>query len=97
MTDVRNWTDVQRADGYINNVAPQISVMWGGTLNGNAAMNIAWEHYRMYGDPRILSRSYETGKRWLGWLEGYTQDGLLTPFSTDEGHFLGDWLRPGFI
>ncbi|KAA6330108.1 hypothetical protein EZS27_021151 [termite gut metagenome] len=92
--NVRDWSDVQNPDGSINNVAPQISRMYGSSLNGAANMNIAWEHYQAYGDKRILEEAYGTGKRWLDFLNTYVAEGLLTPYDTD-GYFLGEWVSPG--
>lgn len=92
--NVRDWADVQSENGFINNVAPQISVMYGCVLNGTAILNIAWEHYRMYGDKRILEMAYPVGKKWLDFLDTYTRDSLLTPYDT-HGYFLGDWVSPG--
>jgi alpha-L-rhamnosidase len=95
--NVRDWSDVQRPDGYINNVAPQISIMAGSSLNGNAGMNIAWEHYLAYGDKKILEEAYTAGKKWLGFLDNHVVDGLLTYY--DGGgrflDFLGEWVSPG--
>jgi len=94
MKNVRDWSDVQRADGSINNVAPQISSMYGCTLNGTAILNIAYEHYLMYGDKTVILQSLPVGLRWLEYLRTYVKDGLLTPYDRG-GYFLGDWVSPG--
>jgi alpha-L-rhamnosidase len=94
MKNVRDWEDVQFPDGSINNVAPQISRMYGCTLNGTANMNIAWEHYLMYGDKTILEKVRPVGEKWIGYLDTYVRDGMLTPYDT-HGYFLGDWVSPG--
>ncbi|MDR1504944.1 MAG: family 78 glycoside hydrolase catalytic domain, partial [Prevotella sp.] len=92
--NVRDWADVQSEDGFINNVAPQISNMYGCVLNGTAILNIAWEHYRFYGDRRILEMAYPVGKKWLGFLSGYVKDNILTRYA-GYGYFLGEWVSPG--
>jgi alpha-L-rhamnosidase len=92
--NVRDWADVQREDGFINNVAPQISIMYGCVLNGTAILNTAWEHYRIYGDRRILQAAYPVGKKWLGFLDKYMKDSMLTPYDS-HGYFLGEWVSPG--
>jgi alpha-L-rhamnosidase len=92
--NVRDWSDVQAPDGRINNVAPQISVMFGGTLNGAANMNIAWEHYLAYGDKRILEQAYHAGKKWIEFLNTHVVDGMLTSYDRG-GFFLGEWVSPG--
>jgi alpha-L-rhamnosidase len=92
--NVRDWGDVQQENGFINNVAPQISNMYGCVLNGTAILNTAWEHYRVYGDKRILEAAWPVGKKWLEFLGEHTRDSMLTPYDT-HGYFLGDWVRPG--
>ncbi|MDR1745928.1 MAG: glycoside hydrolase family 78 protein [Tannerella sp.] len=92
--NVRDWKDVQHDDGSVNNVAPQISVMYGCALNGSAAMNIAMEHYQKYGDKRILIDVQPMAKRWLDFLHSWVKDGMLTPYGS-RGYFLGDWVSPG--
>jgi len=94
--NVRDWADVQRADGSINNVAPQVSDMYGCVLNGTAILNIAWEHYRVYGDDRILKLAFATGEKYLEYLGKFMKDNLLTPYDT-HGYFLGEWVSPGPI
>jgi alpha-L-rhamnosidase len=92
--NVRDWSDVQTPNGWIHNTAPQINRMWGGPLYGNSNMNIAWEHYLAYGDRKILEEAYETGRKWLEFLNTNVKDGMLVQYGGD-GHFLGDWLGPG--
>jgi alpha-L-rhamnosidase len=94
--NVRDWSDVQEPNGRLNNVAPQISIMYGSTLNGTANMNIAYEHYLAYGDKKILENVYPVGKKWIEFLNSYVVDGMLTPFD-DGGYFLGEWVSPGPI
>jgi alpha-L-rhamnosidase len=92
--NVRDWADVQCPDGFINNVAPQLSDMYGCVLNGTALLCLAWEHYRLYGDRRILETALPVGRRWLGFLESHIKDGMLTRYA-DHGYFLGEWVSPG--
>jgi alpha-L-rhamnosidase len=92
--NVRDWADVQRKDGFINNVAPQVSEMYGCVLNGTAILHLAWEHYRMYGDRRILEMALPAGIKWLAFLQKYVKNDLLTRYGT-HGYFLGEWVSPG--
>jgi alpha-L-rhamnosidase len=92
--NVRDWADVQREDGFINNVAPQVSDMYGCVLNGTAILNLAWEHYRMYGDRRILEMALPAGIKWLAFLQKYVESDMLTRYET-HGYFLGEWVSPG--
>ena len=92
--NVRDWADVRREDGSINNVAPQVSDMYGGVLNGTALLNQAWEHYRIYGDRRILEMALPVGVKWLAFLQKHLQNNMLTRYDR-HGYFLGEWVSPG--
>jgi alpha-L-rhamnosidase len=92
--NTRDWADVQRPDGFINNVAPQISIMYGCVLNGTAPMNIALEHFQKYGDTTILKTVQPVGKQWLQYLQTHVKNNMLTRYAT-HGYFLGDWVSPG--
>ena len=92
--NVRDWADVQFDDGYINNVAPQMSVMYGCVLNGTAPLVTAWEHFMLYGDRRILELAYPVGQRWLGFLSRHVRNDMLCRYA-DHGYFLGEWVSPG--
>jgi alpha-L-rhamnosidase len=92
--NARDWSDVQHRDGAFNNVAPQISIMYGCVLNGTAILNTAWEHYRMYGDRRLLQAVCPVAGKWLDFLETHVKENLLTPYAR-HGYFLGDWVSPG--
>jgi len=94
---VRDWCDVQDANGWINHTAPQINKHYGGAMWSSASLNISWECYKNYGDERILSNSYPTDKAWLDFLASNVRNGLLQPYNTNYnngGNFLGDWARP---
>ncbi|MDR1518336.1 MAG: glycoside hydrolase family 78 protein [Dysgonamonadaceae bacterium] len=92
--NLRDWADVQFDNGFINNVAPQVSQMYGCVLNGTAILNIALEHYGLYHDLRVLEFAEPVGKKWLDFLGGYVKDDMLTPYET-HGYFLGEWVSPG--
>jgi alpha-L-rhamnosidase len=94
--NVRDWSDVQRPDGAMYYIAPQAIYTWGGPIYGGANMNVAWEHYLVYGDRKILEEAYPAGKRWLDYLSRRTIDGLLYQYTSDPGCYLGDWLAPGY-
>jgi alpha-L-rhamnosidase len=96
--NIRDWSDVQKEDGRMNYVAPQISDMWGNSMAGSASMNIAYELYNTCGDKRPLEVARETGRKWLDFLFRYLDgDGLLTDYDTRRGFFLGEWLLPKHI
>jgi alpha-L-rhamnosidase len=94
---MRDWGDVQKSDGWINQTAPQINRHYGGPMWSSAPLNIGWEFYKNYGDKQILTDSYATDKAWLDFLAENTANGLLQPYNTDYnngGNFLGDWAEP---
>jgi alpha-L-rhamnosidase len=90
----RDWFDVQREDGFVNTIAPQVYRGAGGTLWSSAPVTMTWEFYRAYGDKRQLEKAYGPMKKWLDYLRGYvSDDGVLTPY-TGASRFLGDWATP---
>jgi len=94
---VRDWCDVQKSNGWINQTAPQVNRHYGGPMWSSAPLNISWEFYKNYGDTQILTESYATDRAWLDFLASNTVDGLLQPYNTDYnkgGNFLGDWAEP---
>ena len=94
---VRDWCDVQQANGWINHTAPQVNTHYGGTMWSSAPLNVGWEFYKNYGDKRILAGSYATDKAWLDYLASNVADGILQPYNTNYnrgGNFLGDWAQP---
>ncbi|MDR2119566.1 MAG: glycoside hydrolase family 78 protein [Tannerella sp.] len=93
---VRNWRDVQTEDGWGRHTAPQPNdVHWGGAMWSSAGMNVAWEHFKHYGDKQILEIIYPTASRWLDFLYKNTRDGLVVKYRKHPGQFLGDWIAPG--
>jgi alpha-L-rhamnosidase len=90
----RDWFDVQREDGFVNTIAPQVYRGAGGTLWSSAPVTMTWEFYRAYGDQRQLAQAYGPMKKWLDYLHGYVGDeGVLTAY-TGASRFLGDWATP---
>jgi len=90
----RDWFDVQREDGFVNTIAPQVYRGAGGTLWSSAPVTMTWEFYRAYGDKRQLEQAYDPMKRWLDYLHQHVGDeGVLTPY-TGASRFLGDWATP---
>jgi len=84
---LRDIRDVQDEQGRITDTVPHI---WGSRPAdpawGTAYPLIAWYMYRYYADVRILEQHYDGLKKYVGFLDGATKDGLLR-FS----HY-GDWV-----
>jgi len=90
----QDWFDVQRKDGFVNTIAPQIYQGAGGTLWSSAPVTASWEFQRAYGDVRQLEHAYEPMKRWVDYLHRFVSaDGVLTAYES-ASRFLGDWATP---
>jgi alpha-L-rhamnosidase len=87
------WRDCQGDDGNLPYTAP---TYWGG--GGPAwsgfCITLPYLVYRRYGDVRILEENFETGRRWLAFLETKAENDLLVRWG-GKWDFLGDWLWPG--
>ncbi len=91
---IRDWCDVQREDGFVNTIAPQIYKGAGGTLWSSAPITMTWEFYRAYGDERQLKNAYQPMKKWLDYLgRSVSADGILVAYDR-QSRFLGDWATP---
>ncbi|MEJ1238643.1 glycoside hydrolase family 78 protein [Chryseolinea sp. T2] len=53
----------------------------------DAATIIPWNLYRAYGDQRILEQQYESMKKWVGYMDKSSMQGLW-----NTGFHFGDWL-----
>ena len=90
----QDWFDVQREDGFINTIAPQIYKGAGGTLWSSAPVTMSWEYYKAYGDKRQLEAAYGPMRKWLDFLNrSLSKDGVLVPYDS-ASRFLGDWATP---
>jgi len=90
----RDWFDVQREDGFVNTIAPQVYKGAGGTLWSSAPVTLSWEFHRAYGDKRQLAEAYGPMKKWLDYLDRFvSEDGVLTAYEK-ASRFLGDWATP---
>ena len=89
------WSDLMDDEGSIPHVAPAGSG-GGGPYWCGFIIKAPWRTYLNYGDSRLLERYYEPMKRWLGYVQKYSIDGLLQPWPDTRIRFwfLGDWLAP---
>ncbi|NBE97279.1 hypothetical protein FE391_42545 [Nonomuraea sp. KC401] len=83
--------EAQTPDGLVPDIAPEYVVFdgpfrddpnWGGAL-----VRLPWQLYRWYGDTSAMERHYDGMRRYVDYLTGRAEDGVL-------GHGLGDWLAP---
>ena len=90
----RDWFDVQREDGFVNTIAPQVYKGAGGTLWSSGPVTMSWEFYKAYGDRRSLAEAYGPMKKWLDFLHNSVSgEGVLTAYEK-PARFLGDWATP---
>ena len=91
------WADAMDSSGSLPYVAPAFPT-GGGPYWSGFIVKAPWRTYLNYGDRTLIDRHYGDMKRWLGYVERYSPDGLLQPWP-DEGRmwFLGDWLAPSGI
>ena len=91
---IRDWFDVQRDDGFVNTIAPQVYQGAGGTLWSSAQVTLSWEFYKAYGDKRQLEEAYQPMRKWLDFLnKSVAEEGVLTAYE-NASRFLGDWATP---
>ncbi|MBF8184593.1 family 78 glycoside hydrolase catalytic domain [Nonomuraea sp. K274] len=81
--------EAQTGDGLVPDIAPEYVVFehafrddpnWGGAI-----VRVPWQLYRWYGDTSAMETHYDAMGRYVGYLTGRAEDGIL-------GHGLGDWI-----
>jgi hypothetical protein len=84
--------DAQQPSGLVPDIAPEYVVFNDGFRDspewGSAIVLAAWQHYVWTGDDTPLRRNYEAMKRYVGYLAGRAEAGVV-------GHGLGDWYDVG--
>ncbi len=86
LVDVR---DAQFDDGRFPDVVPRILPQTGAPGWGDAGVICPWTVYQIYGDTRVLERSYDGMVRWVEWCKASSTDLIR---SQDLGDNYGDWL-----
>ena len=83
--------DAQRSDGQFPMVAPlKVAENDGGPAWADAGVICPWTIYSVYGDKRILERSYPSMKRFIEFCRKRSTDEMLPP---QKYHCFGDWLN----
>jgi len=84
---LRDIRDVQDEKGQITDTVPHL---WGfrpaDPAWGTAYPLLAWYMYQYYGDTRILEEHYDGLKRYIGFLNGKAENGLV------RYSYYGDWV-----
>ena len=89
------WGDVMEEDGGLPHVAPA-GGGGGGPYWCGFIVQAPYRTWLNYGDARVLEQYYPLMKRWMGYVDKYTRDGLLQrwPDTHNRAWYLGDWLAP---
>lgn len=82
----------QSAEGSFEDVAPVVSLEFadGAPAWGDGGVIMPWHLYRVYGDRRLLSDSFESMTRWVDFIERENPTLLWT---RRVGSNFGDWLQ----
>lgn len=91
-----HWADCIRPDGSMPHTAPNPYPAGGGPYWCGFIITASWNTYTSYKDLEILEKNYPVMKQWLGYVDKYSPESLLTPWpETDyRAWYLGDWASP---
>lgn len=89
------WGDVMDPDGSLPHVAPAGGGGGGPYWCGFIVM-APWRTWLNYGDRRMVETYYPYMKKWMGYVEAHSHNGLLKPWPDTHNRvwYLGDWLAP---
>ena len=93
---VQAWDDAMRPGGSLPHVAPNAGAGGGGPYWCGFIVMAPWQTWLNYGDRTLVDRHYPAMREWMGYVERYMKDGLLTrwPDTPYRDWFLVDWLAP---
>ncbi len=90
---LRDWRDGQHPQsGEMPYVAPDDKT-GGGPAWGGGMAAIMWRTYLFYDDRRVLEDGCDSLRRYVDYLEGRCQGGILR-FYRGPWYFIGDWVAP---
>ena len=88
---IRDILDCQSPDtGHIQHTAPFQGGGGGPGGWGCAVVIVPYEYYRQTGDRELLAECYPAMKKWIGYLERHSENGLVVREEAG-GWCLGDW------
>jgi alpha-L-rhamnosidase len=88
-----DWFDGQADTGDLPHTAPDCGG-GGGPAWGGAGCVLPSKLHEYYDDTRLLSRSYESTRRYVEFLESRCTEGILRAYG-GKWDFIGDWVPPG--
>jgi alpha-L-rhamnosidase len=87
-----DFLDIIHKNGYVPPVAP--SRFDGPTINGpwwgGMIVYNPWKIYQYFGDKKVLEKSYNAMKKYMGYLASISENNIVK-------WGLGDWLEPGTV
>jgi alpha-L-rhamnosidase len=92
-----DWTDSQRADGFIAHTAPRHVDHGGGPPWGGQASELTRRLLLYYGDAAPIPAVYDNLRRYVDFIESKTRGDILRyycPYGKNGPWFLGDWVTP---
>ena len=75
---VQAWDDAMRPGGSLPHVAPNACAGGGGPYWCGFIVMAPWQTWLNYGDRTLVDRHYPAMREWMGYVERYMKDGLLT-------------------
>ncbi len=92
----QNWWDEQEEDGFVPFVAPTPHRTGGGPGWGAMSIIVPWKTFLFYNDTSLLRSGYSYMKKYIEYLDSYSEDGVLQDiFPGEMWSNLGDWVPPG--
>jgi alpha-L-rhamnosidase len=90
---MRDVVDAQTDDGAFPDVAPKLVVTGEGSPAwGDGGVIVPWHLYRLFGDRRVLERSFPAMVAWVEHIRRHNPD---LRWRRHVGHNYGDWLQVG--
>lgn len=92
-----DWTDGQRADGFIQHTAPKHVDHGGGPPWGGQASELTRRLLLYHGDDAPIPAVYDHLKRYVDFIETKTVNDIVryySPYNDNGPWFLGDWVTP---
>jgi alpha-L-rhamnosidase len=88
---MRDVVDAQHPDGAFGDVVPELCMTReGAPAWGDGGVIIPWHLYRVYGDRRVLARSFDAMKAWVDHVHRHNPDLI---WRHRVGNHYGDWLQ----
>lgn len=85
-----------KVSGHIQYTAPYINSGGGPGAWGCAIVEVPWQYYKHYGDPKPMLRLYPQMKEYFRFLEEHSENGFIVS-DQPKNWCLGDWCCPDLM